>query len=123
MLVAVGVYLWWRLVVGTTRPHSVGRRLGTVAAAVIVLLGPAALIGQYALPISAQRVLGWPGWLGYALVIFLATGTLLTEPVRIWWWWRRRAARSDASVSVLSLIAGCSCSARWRSVSGARRPW
>ena len=22
MLVAVGVYLWWRLVLGTTRPHS-----------------------------------------------------------------------------------------------------
>ena len=65
MLVAVGVYLWWRLVLGTTRPHSAGRRVGTVAGRRRALLGPAALIAQYALPISAQRILGWPGWLGY----------------------------------------------------------
>ena len=32
MLVAVGVYLWWRLVVGTTRPHSAAAGVGTVAA-------------------------------------------------------------------------------------------
>jgi predicted MPP superfamily phosphohydrolase len=102
MLVAAGVYLWWRLVLGTTRPHSVGRRVGTAAAVVVVLLGPAALIAQYALAISAQRVIGWSGWLCYALVIFLATATVLTEPVRIWWWWRRRAARSDSSVRVPS---------------------
>jgi len=102
MLVAVGGYLWWRLVFGTTRSRSMGRRLGTVAAAVIVLLGPTALIAQYALPIGAQRIIGWPGWLCYALVIFLATGTLLTEPVRIWWWWRRRAATSNPAVRVPS---------------------
>ena len=40
MLTAVGVYLWWRLVVGTTRPHSSARRIGTVVAVVVVLLGP-----------------------------------------------------------------------------------
>ncbi|MET0863488.1 MAG: metallophosphoesterase [Nakamurella sp.] len=97
MLVLVGVYLWWRLVVGTTGRGSTGRHVGTVVAAIVALLGPAALIAQYALPISAQRVLGWPGWLAYGLVIFLLTATLLTEPVRIYWWWRRR--RTAASTS------------------------
>ena len=90
MLTAVGVYLWWRLVLGTTRPHSAARRIGTGVAVVIALLGPMALIAQYALPIPAQRVIAWPGWLSYAAVIFLATATVLTEPVRIWWWWQRR---------------------------------
>jgi predicted MPP superfamily phosphohydrolase len=90
MLTAVGVYLWWRLVLGTTRPHSAARRIGNVVAVVIALLGPMALIAQYALPIPAQRVIAWPGWLSYAAVIFLATATVLTEPVRIWWWWQRR---------------------------------
>src|SRR6476619_2433585 len=92
MLTLVGGYRWWRLVYGTTRPGSTSRRVGTVAAIVVILLGPIALIGQYALPMGAQRAIGWPGWLGYALVVFLATATLLTEPVRIWWWWRRRKA-------------------------------
>jgi len=92
MLVLAGIYLWWRLVVGTTSKGSTGRRVGSILAAIVVLLGPAALIAQYALPISAQRVLGWPGWLAYGFVIFLVTATVLTEPVRIYWWWHRRRA-------------------------------
>jgi predicted MPP superfamily phosphohydrolase len=67
--------------------------VGTALALIVALLGPAALIAQYALPISAQRVLGWPGWLCYGFVIFLVTATVLTEPVRIYWWWRRRRAQ------------------------------
>src|SRR3954468_15227785 len=90
MLVLAGTYLWWRLIVGTTSKGSTGRVVGTILAAIVALLGPAALIAQYALPISAQRVLGWPGWLCYGFVIFLVTATVLTEPVRIYWWWRRR---------------------------------
>ena len=96
MLTAVGVYLWWRLVVGTTRPHSSARRIGTVVAVIVVLLAPLTLIGQYALPMTAQRVIAWPGWLAYGLIVFLATATLLTEPVRIFWWFRRRRARLPA---------------------------
>jgi hypothetical protein len=39
------------------------------------------------------------GWLGYAFLVFVATATLLTEPVRIFWWWRRRrAATHDRAV-------------------------
>jgi len=94
MLTGVGVYLWWRLVYGTTRPRSVARRVGTGLAIVVALLGPVTLIGQYALPMSAQRIIGWPGWLAYGLIIFLATLTLLTEPIRIWWWFRRRRRRT-----------------------------
>ncbi|MEP6561498.1 MAG: metallophosphoesterase [Nakamurella sp.] len=102
MLVLVGVYLWWRLVIGTTSRRSAARRVGTVLAAIVTLLGPAALIAQYALPIAAQRVLGWPGWLAYGFVIFLATATVLTEPVRIYWWRRRRRAHQQADVEASS---------------------
>ncbi|MET0965012.1 MAG: metallophosphoesterase [Nakamurella sp.] len=92
MLVLAGVYLWWRLIVGTTGKGSTARLIGSILAAIVALLGPAALIAQYALPIAAQRVLGWPGWLAYGFVIFLVTATLLTEPIRVYWWWRRRRA-------------------------------
>ncbi len=101
MLTAVGIYLWWRLVFGTTRPHSAARRVGTAVAAVVILLGPVALIAQYALPISAQRVIAWPGWLSYAAVVFLATATLLTEPIRIWWWWKRRKRSAGQAISTV----------------------
>src|SRR6478735_8440622 len=99
MLTAVGVYLWWRLVVGTTRPHSSARRIGTVVAVIVVLLAPLTLIGQYALPMTAQRVIAWPGWLAYGLIVFLATATLLTEPVRIFWWFRRRRTGSANQIA------------------------
>ena len=61
--------------------------------------GTVALLAQYALPIAAQRVLIGPiGWTCYGLLIFLATATVFTEPVRIWWWWqRRRSQRAAAS--------------------------
>lgn len=90
MVLAAGVYIWWRLVLGTTRPGSTARVVGSILAAVLALLGPIALLSQYALPIQAQRIVGKPGWLGYALLVFVATATLLTEPLRIWWWGRRR---------------------------------
>ncbi len=92
MMLAVGGYLWWRLVLGTTRRGTPGRWVGTAAAVLVGICGPAALIGQYALPIGAQRVIGWPGWLGYAFVIFAGSLTVLTEPVRFVVWLRRRRA-------------------------------
>jgi predicted MPP superfamily phosphohydrolase len=106
MLTAVGGYLWWRLVHGTTRPRSAGRLFGTIIAVIVVMLGPSALIGQYALPIPVQRVIGWPGWLCYAFVVFLAVATLLTEPVRLFWWWRRRHATPALDPSAAAVNAG-----------------
>ncbi len=96
MLSAVGGYLWWRLVKGTTRPRSTARRAWTVAVVVLAALGPSALIAQYALPIPAQRVVAPVGWLAYGSIVFLATATVVTEPVRIWWWWKRRRSASTA---------------------------
>lgn len=99
MLTGFGVYLWWRLVVGTTRPHTTIRWVGTALAAVVALLGPVALISQYAQPIAVQRVIAWPGWLAYAAVIFLTTATVLTEPIRVRWWWKRRHQPSPEPVT------------------------
>ncbi len=99
MLALVGGYVWWRLVKGTTRPRTSPRRAWTVVIVAVTALGPIALLAQYALPIAAQRVLIGPiGWTCYGLLIFLATATVFTEPVRIWWWWqRRRSQRAAAS--------------------------
>ncbi|MGS0686539.1 metallophosphoesterase [Nakamurella sp. GG22] len=101
MLALVGGYVWWRLVKGTTRPRTTARRAWTVVIVAVTALGPLALIAQYALPIAAQRVLIGPiGWTCYGLLIFLATATVLTEPVRIWWWWQRcRPQRATVSES------------------------
>ncbi len=99
MLAAVGGYLWWRLVKGSTRPGTTSRRLWTGVLVVIASLGPIALISQYALPIPAQRFVAPVGWLCYGLVVFLATATVLTEPVRVWWWWQRRRRNAGSTAT------------------------
>ena len=146
MLTAVGVYLWWRLVVGTTHqgqlrpPHRHRGRRHRGAAR----------------PVDADRSvrpaddgatgIAWPGWLAYGLIVFLATATLLTEPVRIFWWFRRGRARLPAKRAADKLFAqefpvadkpfaqedrsphrshrigGCSCTGRWPSGSAVSAP-
>ena len=90
---AGGVYLWWRLVVGTTRPGTTSRRIGTAALAIVTLSAPVALLSQFLTPIGFQRVVGWPAWIGYAFIVFAGCTALLTEPFRVLrWGLRRRAA-------------------------------
>jgi predicted MPP superfamily phosphohydrolase len=98
--------VWWRLVKGTTRPRTTARRAWTLVIVAVTALGPMALLAQYALPIAAQRVLIGPiGWTCYGLLIFLATATVLTEPVRIWWWWQRRRSQRATGAATESTHA------------------
>ena len=53
MMLAAGAYLWWRLVLGTTRRGTPARWIGTGVAILVGITGPVALIAQYALPIVA----------------------------------------------------------------------
>ena len=96
---AGGVYLWWRLVAGTTRPGTTSRRIGNAALATVTLSAPVALLSQFLTPIGFQRVVGWPAWIGYAFIVFAGCTALLTEPFRfLRWGLRRRAARTGGAI-------------------------
>jgi len=90
MFAGAGFYLRWRVVVPTTAPGTVLRRIGNVLSALVIVSAPVALLGQFLLPMSFQRVVGWPAWIGYGFVIFAGCTALLLEPVRLVRWWRRR---------------------------------
>ena len=88
-LVAVAVlgglhwYLWRRLVRDTTRAWGPARRTGTA----VIVAGPVLMIAALATerggaPFWLQRVLGWPGFLWMALLIYLLLAVLAGELVR-----------------------------------------
>ncbi|MFJ3949631.1 hypothetical protein ACIPXV_06100 [Streptomyces libani] len=76
-------YLWCRLVRDTTTPGSRLRRTGTLAAFVLPLFTPAALLSARAgTPFPLQQALAWPGYLWLALVLYLTLALLVGEVVR-----------------------------------------
>lgn len=88
-LVAVAVlgglhwYIWRRLVRDTTRAWGPARRTGTA----VIVAGPVLMIAALATerggaPFWLQRVLGWPGFLWMALLIYLLLAVLAGEVVR-----------------------------------------
>ncbi|WP_019066853.1 metallophosphoesterase [Streptomyces hokutonensis] len=88
-LVAVAVlggahwYVWRRLVRDTTRAWGPARVTGTV----VLIAGPVLMIAALAAerggaPFWLQRVLGWPGFLWMALVIYLLMAVLAGEVLR-----------------------------------------
>ncbi|SEE34016.1 hypothetical protein SAMN05216489_06260 [Streptomyces sp. 3213] len=88
-LVAVAVlggahwYVWRRLVRDTTRAWGPARVTGTV----VLIAGPVLMIAALAAerggaPFWLQRVLGWPGFLWMALVIYLLLAVLAGEVLR-----------------------------------------
>jgi uncharacterized protein len=94
LLVVAGIhwYLWKRLVkdVATTRR---GRRIGTLVVVLLGVLIPVTLIGSRVLPLHAQPVLAWPGFLWLALMFYLlVTLALLELPRLALRGWARRAA-------------------------------
>lgn len=99
---AGGGCLWWRVVAQTTEAGSGIRRVGNVFFVLVALAPPVALLGQFLMPMTFQRVVGWPAWIGYGFVIFAGSIAVLLEPIRAVRWLRRRRAEklSAATVSV-----------------------
>ena len=89
VLVAVAVlggahwYVWRRLVRDTTRAWGPARVTGTaVLTAGPVLMIAALVIERGGAPFWLQRVLGWPGFLWMALLIYLLLAVLAGEVLR-----------------------------------------
>jgi predicted MPP superfamily phosphohydrolase len=89
VLIAVAVlggghwYIWRRLVRDTTRAWGPARLTGTV----VFVAGPVLMIAALATerggaPFWLQRVLGWPGFLWMALLIYLLLAVLAGEVLR-----------------------------------------
>jgi predicted MPP superfamily phosphohydrolase len=76
-------YVWRRLVRDTTRAWGPARVTGTVVLAAAPLLMVAALATERGgAPFWLQRVLGWPGFLWMALLIYLLLAVLAGEVLR-----------------------------------------
>ncbi|MFC4998632.1 metallophosphoesterase [Dactylosporangium cerinum] len=102
LLVVGGIhwYLWKRLVkdVVTTRR---GRRVGALVVVLLGVLIPVTLVGSRVLPLHAQPVLAWPGFLWLALMFYLlVTLALLELPRLALRGWTRRAVPQPVDNSV-----------------------
>ncbi|MFD9705614.1 metallophosphoesterase [Lentzea sp. NPDC059081] len=95
--VALGhLYLWRRLVVDTTRPRTLGRRVGGLAiiAAFLVLMG--ALVVSRSVSPEQAKFIAWPGFVWLAVLFYLAIALGIAEiPRRIL---LRRAAAAPVPV-------------------------
>ncbi|HUQ58123.1 metallophosphoesterase [Lentzea sp.] len=83
--VALGhLYLWRRLVVDTTRPRSLGRRVGTVAIIGAFLLLMSALVVSRSVSPEQAKFVAWPGFVWLAVLFYLAIALGVAEiPRRI----------------------------------------
>ncbi|WP_342713706.1 metallophosphoesterase [Lentzea fradiae] len=97
--VALGhLYLWRRLVVDTTRPGTLGRRIGAVAVVAAFLVLMAALVVTRQLPPEAGKFFAWPGFVWLALLFYLVIGLGIAEiPRRVLL--RRATATTAAPVA------------------------
>jgi predicted MPP superfamily phosphohydrolase len=108
------IYLWRRLVGDTTRPATLGRRLGTVAVVVSALLAPGTRIVTPMLDPSQDgggRWLAWPGYtlIGVLLYLLLALAVLEVPRILVLRRLRRgeqRAARESTAEAVRAAVAG-----------------
>ena len=70
--VALGhLYLWRRLVMDTTRPRTLGRRIGTLAVIGAFALLMSALVVTRRVPPELGKFLAWPGFVWLALLFYL----------------------------------------------------
>ncbi|MCZ7417040.1 metallophosphoesterase [Streptomyces sp. WMMC897] len=83
VLAAVHYYLWRRLVRDVSRPGSGYRRAGTALAVLLPLLAVSAqAAGRAGAPFGVQQALAWPGFLWFAVLVYLLLTLLALEPVR-----------------------------------------
>lgn len=83
--VALGhLYLWRRLVVDTTRPRTLGRRIGGFAIIGAFLLLMSALVVTRRVPPEYGKFFAWPGFVWLAVLFYLAIALGIAEiPRRI----------------------------------------
>jgi len=79
-LVVVGVhyYLWWRLIKSTTRPGAWRRRF-TWALIAMAVVTAGALVGGRLFPAEVERVIAWPGYVWFAVMVYLLLFLALLE--------------------------------------------
>lgn len=83
LITAVHFYLWKRLILDTTLPGSLARRIGTIALVVCVALMIAALsLGTTVSP-QVARWFAWPGYLWLAMFFYLLLLLLALELPRL----------------------------------------
>jgi uncharacterized protein len=100
VLVAVHLYLWFRLVRGTTAPGTGARRVGTVIVVVLALLPPVALISTRALPLDASTPITWVAYPWLALMFYLLIVLVVLElPRLVAMWVARRRSTGDAEAA------------------------
>ncbi|MGH3657678.1 MAG: hypothetical protein ACRDUA_13570, partial [Micromonosporaceae bacterium] len=83
LIAVLHLYLWWRLVRGTTAPRSRIRRVATLAVVVLGTLIPAALITTHTVDPTVSQWFAWPGYVWYGVLVYLLVILVLAEPVRI----------------------------------------
>ncbi|MDX8145048.1 metallophosphoesterase [Lentzea sp. BCCO 10_0061] len=83
--VALGhLYLWRRLVVNTTLPRTLGRRIGTVAIIGAFVMLMSALVVTRRVPPEYGKFFAWPGFVWLAVLFYLAIALGVAEiPRRI----------------------------------------
>ena len=92
------LYLWKRLVKDTTRPGRIRRILTVVLVGLTVLLLSTLILPRTIGP-SHSAWFAWPGYVWFALVVYLVLVLLVLEPVRLVvrrWTPRRPATVPDA---------------------------
>lgn len=90
------LYLWRRLVVDTTRPRTLGRRVGGLAVVGAFVMLMSALVVTRRVPPEYGKFFAWPGFVWLALLFYLAIALGVAEiPRRIL---LRRATRVPAAV-------------------------
>nr|WP_237048418.1 metallophosphoesterase [Lentzea guizhouensis] len=78
------LYLWRRLVVDTTRPRTLGRRIGTLAIIGAFLVLMSALVVTRRVPPEYGKFFAWPGFIWLAVLFYLAIALGVAEiPRRI----------------------------------------
>ncbi|MFB9661845.1 metallophosphoesterase [Glycomyces mayteni] len=94
--VLLHAYLWLRLVRDTTRRGSRWRLAGGAGLGVLGALGMLAVVFTPSVhaPMRFQAAVGWPGWIWFGVLMYLAGVLLVAEPVR-WLLLRRSRVASN----------------------------